>query len=151
MLLIVFCNENKIIFNGGKVMDFTTKNKNNFKKREWSRKTEGYQFKKLSELYKNGVRKVQVFGFFFTKSKDYGIQPNAICEGYLLNLPVHQKDIISEMLQNDDCYNAINNGECTLEISEYESHNKKCYGIIYTNTPTSDIENKKDDVQKPIF
>lgn len=127
-------------------MDFTTKNTNNFKKREWNKNTEGYTFKKLSDLYNEGIRKVQVFGFFFTKSKDYGLQPNAICEGYLLNLPTHQKETISNMLQDDECYNAINNGECTLEIREYHSkYNKTCYEISYTNTP------KINDIQKPIF
>lgn len=116
-------------------MDFTTKNTNNFKKREWNKKTEGYTFKKLSDLYKDGVKKVQVFGFFFTKSENFGLQPNAICDGFLLNLPTHQKNTISEMLQDEECYNAINNGECTLEIREYQSkYNKKCYEITYTNT-----------------
>lgn len=132
-------------------MDFTTKNKTNFKKREWSKKTEGYTFKKLSDLYKEGVRKVQVFGFFFTKSVDYGLQPNAICDGYLLNLPTHQTETISIMLQNDECYNAINNGECTLEIKEYQSkYNKTCYEIVYTNTQKTETE-KKDDKQESIF
>ena len=117
-------------------MDFTTKNTNNFKKREWNKKTDGYTFKKLGDLYKEGIRKVQVFGFFFTKSENYGLQPNAICDGYLLNLPTHQKDTISEMLKDDECYNAIKNGECTLEIREYHSkYNKTCYEISYTNTP----------------
>lgn len=130
-------------------MDFTTKNTNNFKKRVWKKNTEGYTFKKLSELYKNGVRKVQVFGFFFTKSDNYGLQPNAICDGFLLNLPTHQKETISNMLQDDNCYNAINNGECTLEIREYQSkYNKTCYAISYTNT--SKIE-KAEDKQEIIF
>ena len=130
-------------------MDFTTKNTNNFKKRVWKKNTEGYTFKKLSDLYKNGVRKVQVFGFFFTKSENYGLQPNAICEGFLLNLPTHQKETISNMLQDDESYNAINNGECTLEIREYQSkYNKTCYEISYTNTLK--IE-KAEDKQENIF
>lgn len=117
-------------------MDFTTKNTHNFKKREWNKNTEGYTFKKLADLYKEGVRSVQVFGFFFTKSKDYGLQPSAICDGFLLNLPVHQKETISIMLQDDTCYTAIRNGELTLEIREYQSkYNKTCYEIEYTNTP----------------
>lgn len=133
-------------------MDFTTKNTNNFKKREWNKKTDGYTFKKLSDLYKEGIRKVQVFGFFFTKSENYGLQPNAICDGYLLNLPTHQKDTISNMLQDDECYNAINNGECTLEIREYQSkYNKVCYEITYTNTPKTDTENKSDKAQESLF
>ena len=130
-------------------MDFTTKNTNNFKKRVWKKNTEGYTFKKLSDLYKNGVRKVQVFGFFFTKSENYGLQPNAICEGFLLNLPTHHKETISNMLQDDESYNAINNGECTLEIREYQSkYNKTCYEISYTNTLK--IE-KAEDKQENIF
>lgn len=117
-------------------MDFTTLNKTNFKKREWSKKTDGYTFKKLSDLYKEGVKRVQVFGFFFTKSENYGLQPIAICDGYLLNLPSHQKETISNMLKDVECYNAINNGECTLEIREYQSrYNKTCYEITFTNTP----------------
>lgn len=122
-------------------MDFTTKNKNNFKKREWNKNTEGYTFKKLSDIYKEGVKKIQVFGFFFTKSENYGLQPCAICDGFLLNLPTHQRETISDMLQDDECYNAINNGECTLEIREYQSkYNKTCYEISYTNTQKT--ENK---------
>ena len=127
-------------------MDFTTKNTTNFKKREWSKNTEGYTFKKLSDLYNEGVRKVQVFGFFFTKSKNYGLQPNAICDGYLLNLPTHQKETISNMLLDDECYEAIINGECTLEIREYQSkYNKTCYEISYTNTPKTALAKHTDD------
>lgn len=135
-------------------MDFTTLNKSNFKKREWSKKTDGYTFKKLSDLYKDGIRMVQVFGFFFTKSENYGLQPNAICDGYLLNLPTHQKETISIMLQDDVCYNAINNGECTLVIREYQSkYNKTCYEIAFTNTQKTEIPatEKKDDKQESIF
>lgn len=138
-------------------MDFTTKNKNNFKKREWNKNTDGYTFKKLSDIYKEGVKKVQVFGFFFTKSENYGLQPCAICDGFLLNLPTHQRDTISDMLQDDDCYNAINNGECTLEIREYQSkYNKTCYEISYTNTPKTEktetlATEKTDDKQFDIF
>ena len=135
-------------------MDFTTLNKTSFKKREWSKKTDGYTFKKLSDLYKEGVRRVRVFGFFFTKSENYGWQPNAICDGYLLNLPTHQKETISVMLQDDVCYNAINNGECTLEIREYQSkYNKTWEERTYTNTPKTGTPatEKKDDKQESIF
>ena len=56
------------------------------------------------------------------------------------------------MLQDDECYNAINNGECTLEIREYQSkYNKVCYEITYTNTPKTDTENKSDKAQESLF
>lgn len=133
-------------------MDFTTLNKTNFKKREWSKKTDGYTFKKLSDLYKEGIRRVQVFGFFFTKSENYGLQPNAICDGYLLNLPTHQNETISNMLQDDECYNAIDNGECTLEIREYQSkYNKTCYEITFTNTQAIPASQTAPATQPDIF
>lgn len=118
-------------------MNFTKYNKNQFEKIEWSKKTEGFSFKKIKDLYEEGVKRVQVFGFFFTKSENYGLQPNAILNDCILNLPTHQKDTISEMLKDKECVKAINNGECSLEFREYQSkYNKTCYEISFVDTPT---------------
>lgn len=119
-------------------MNFTKYNKSNFEKIEWTKKTDGFSFKKLGDLYGAGVRTVQVFGFFFTKSENYGLQPIAICNDCLLNLPTHQRDTISEMLKDKDVVKAINNGECSLTIREYQSkYNKTCYEINFVDTPTT--------------
>ena len=118
-------------------MNFTKYNKNQFEKIEWSKKTDGFSFKKIKDLYEEGVKRVQVFGFFFTKSENYGLQPNAILNDCILNLPTHQKDTISEMLKDKECVKAINNGECSLEFREYQSkYNKTCYEISFVDTPT---------------
>lgn len=117
-------------------MDFTKCNKNAFERIEWGRNTEGFKFKKISDLYKTGVKAVQVFGFFFTKSDNYGLQPNAITSDCLLNLPTHQKENISAMLKDAETVEAIKRGECTLVFREYVSkYNKTCYEIEFTNTP----------------
>lgn len=127
-------------------MDFTKCNKNQFEKIEWSKKTEGFSFKKIKDLFDDGITRVQVFGFFFTKSENYGLQPNAILNDCILNLPTHQKDTISEMLKNKDCVKAIDNGECTISFREYHSkYNKTCYDISFENTP------KTSDTQSSIF
>ena len=127
-------------------MDFTKCNKNQFEKIEWTKKTEGFSFKKIKDLYDEGITKVQVFGFFFTKSENYGLQPNAILNDCILNLPTHQKETISEMLRNRDCVKAIDNGECTIAFREYQSkYNKTCYDISFENTP------KSTDIQNSIF
>lgn len=119
-------------------MDFTKCNKNNFEKIEWNVNTQGFTFKKLSDLYSQGTKAIQVFGFFFIKSENFGLQPIAITKDCLVNLPTHKKDIISDMLKNADCVNAIKNGECSLKIREYKSkYNKVCYDFDFINTPST--------------
>ena len=117
-------------------MDFTKLNKNTFEKIEWNVDTKDFTFKKLSDFYNMGVKTVRVFGFFFTKSEEYGLQPVAIARNCLINLPKHKKDTISDMLKNADCVNAIKNGECSLKIREYKSkYGKTCYDFDFINTP----------------
>ena len=117
-------------------MDFTKLNKNTFEKIEWNVNTSGFTFKKLSDFYNQGVTAIRVFGFFFVKSENYGLQPVAILKDCLLNLPTHKKDIISDMLKNADCVSAIKNGDCTLKLREYKSkYGKTCYDFDFINTP----------------
>ena len=131
-------------------MNFTQFNKNNFEKIEWNVNTKDFTFKKLSDFYNQGIRAIQVFGFFFTKSENYGLQPIAITKDYLINLPTHKKDIISDMLKNADCVNAIKNGECSLKLREYKSkYNKTCYDFDFINTPkteTTETTEKQPDI-----
>ena len=117
-------------------MDFTKLNKNTFEKIEWNVNTNGFTFKKLSDFYNQGITAIRVFGFFFTKSEEYGLQPVAIAKDCLINLPKHKKDTISDMLKNADCVSAIKNGDCTLKLREYKSkYNKICYDFDFINTP----------------
>ena len=123
-------------------MNFTQFNKNNFEKIEWNVNTEGFTFRKLSDFYSQGVKIIQVFGFFFTKSENFGLQPVAITKDCLINLPTHKKDIISDMLKNADCVNAIKNGECCLKLREYKSkYNKTCYDFDFINSPSTETSN----------
>lgn len=118
-------------------MNFTQFNKNNFEKIEWGVDTNDFVFKKIKDIYEE-TNVVQVFGFFFVKSENYGLQPVAILKDCLLNLPTHKRDIISEMLKNADCVNAIKNGECSLKLREYKSkYNKVCYDFDFINTPST--------------
>ena len=131
-------------------MDFTKCNKNTFEKIEWNVNTKDFTFKKLSDFYNQGIRAIQVFGFFFTKSENYGLQPIAITKDCLVNLPTHKKEIISEMLKNVDCVNAIKNGECSLKLRVYKSkYNKTCYDFDFINTPkteTIETTEKQPDI-----
>ena len=116
-------------------MDFTKLNKNTFEKIEWNVDTKDFTFKKLSDFYNMGVKTVRVFGFFFTKSEEYGLQPVAIARNCFINLPKHKKDVISDMLKNADCVSAIKNGDCSLKLREYKSkYGKTCYDFDFINT-----------------
>ena len=124
-------------------MNFTQFNKNTFEKIEWNVNTKDFTFKKLSDFYNQGIKTIQVFGFFFVKSENYGLQPVAILKDCLLNLPTHKSDIISEMLKNPDAVNAIKNGECSLKLREYKSkYNKTCYDFDFINTPETQVTDK---------
>ena len=124
-------------------MNFTQFNNNNFEKIEWNVNTEGFTFKKLADFFKSGVKTIQVFRFFFVKPENFGLQPIAILKDCLLNLPTHKKDIISDMLKNADCVNAIKNGECSLKLREYKSkYNKTCYDFDFINTPETQANDK---------
>ena len=142
-------------------MDFTKLNKNTFEKIEWNVDTKDFTFKKLSDFYNMGVKTVRVFGFFFTKSEEYGLQPVAIARKCLINLPKHKKDTISDMLKNADCVSAIKNGECSLKLREYKSkYGKTCYDFDFINTsqvltetpkatdatPTTETTEKQPDI-----
>ena len=127
-------------------MNFTQFNKNTFEKIEWGVDTNGFVFKKIKDIYEV-TNVVQVFGFFFVKSENYGLQPVAILKDCLLNLPTHKRDIISDMLKDVDCVNAIKNGECSLKLHEYKSkYGKTCYDFDFINTPsTSTPETQAND------
>ena len=119
-------------------MNFTQFNKNTFEKIEWGVDTNGFVFKKIKDIYEV-TNVVQVFGFFFVKSENYGLQPVAILKDCLLNLPTHKRDIISEMLKNPDAVNAIKNGECSLTFRQYKSkYNKVCYDFDFIDTPKTE-------------
>ena len=133
-------------------MDFTKLNKNTFEKIEWNVDTSGFTFKKLSDFYNQGIKTIQVFGFFFTKSENYGLQPIAIAKDCLVNLPTHKKDVVSDMLKNADCVNAIKNGECSLKLREYKSkYNKTCYDFDFINTPKTETTETTEEQPDILF
>ena len=124
-------------------MNFTKFNKNQFEKIEWRIDTKNFPFKKISDLYEEGITKQVCRGFFFSKSKDFGLQPNAILSDCLLNLPTHLKDVVSEVLKDKEAVESIKRGELTLVFRKYDSKYKKdCYTVEFANT-----EQIEDDVK----
>jgi hypothetical protein len=133
-------------------MNFTQYNKNSFEKIEWNVNTKDFTFKKLSDFFSQGVKTIQVYGFFFTKSENYGLQPIAITKDCLVNLPTHKRDIISDMLKNPECVSAIKNGECSLKLRQYKSkYNKMCYDFDFIDTPKTETPDTQSEKKPDIF
>lgn len=128
-------------------MDFTQFNKNTFEKIEWGVNTNDFVFKKIEDIYEE-TNVVQVLGFFFVKSKNYGLQPVAILKDCLLNLPTHKRDIISEMLKDKEAVKSIKKGECGLVFRQYRSkYNKDCFDVDFCNY----VVESTDNAEKYIF
>lgn len=121
-------------------MDFTKFNKGSFKKIEWGIDTKEYKFVKIKDLVAADKKTVTIRGLFFTKSEQFGLQPNAIIDGALLNLPTHIVDTVKEMLNDDGCVAAIKRGECGVTFRKYDSkYRKDCWGVDFINlTPTAE-------------
>lgn len=91
-------------------------------------------FKSLKELYngEKGENKYTVYGLYINKKGKYGDAPVAISEDFLINLPSHLCDTVTEMLQDKELIDAINGGKFGLEVYEYtpkEIKNKTCYSV----------------------
>lgn len=96
-------------------------------------------YKKLQEM-PTGAR-FQVRGLFISKStnKKFDDHPVAIIFdnnadfGFFLDLPAHTTESVKEMLNNPDAVDAINAGDCGIEITEYENDLGKFKGIQWIN------------------
>lgn len=115
-------------------MDFTKFNR--FESVQWTKKTEGFSFRKLKDLADDGISQFQIFGVFITSSNEYGKQPVAIGNDFLVNLPTHQLETVEEILKNQEAVKAIDNGECSLKIRTYNSKKfkKECFDVLFVNT-----------------
>ena len=95
---------------------------------------ENAPFKSLKELYngEKGENKYTVYGLYINKKGKYGDTPVAISEDFSINLPLHLCDTVTEMLQDKELIDAINDGKFGLEVYEYtpkEFKNKTCYSV----------------------
>jgi len=94
--------------------------------------TQGFDFKKLSELKDDQVYQVCGVKVFTTK---YGDSPAAILKDCYVNLPKHMADDVYEILVDDDDVDAINAGKVGLKKRSYHSdkYDKDCIGIEWVD------------------
>lgn len=98
--------------------------------------TTDFEYAKLNDLYKENGKDVitKVAGMFIHKGK-LGEQPVFIAPEIkkLVNIPSFMCDTVREILADADAVKDIRDGKVGFTLYEYESHNKKCYGVRFVD------------------
>ncbi len=105
--------------------------------------TEGYEYKKLEELYKEYGKDITypIRALYINNGK-YGESAVAVTDGFFINLPNHVVADVKEIIADDELVQMINDGIVSISIYEYYSHryNGTFYGIKWIE------EQPKEDV-----
>lgn len=111
-------------------MKFTKFNKTN--RIDWGVSSEKLPYKKLGEVFNEGVKLVKIRGFYLLNGR-FGKQANAITDSCILNVPKHMVETIEGILNDSEAVKAIKNGECWITIRKYHSttYNKDCYSFDF--------------------
>lgn len=106
-------------------------NGNKFEKIEWNVKTEGFKFKKCSEMELN--KEYTVHGLFITKDRGYGYGPAAILDDCFLNLPTSMLDTVKNILKDEEAIAELKSGNAKIKITSFTSkkYNKIGYSVEF--------------------
>lgn len=92
--------------------------------------TEGYEYRKLGELYEEyGKDKEYPVRALYVNETKYGESAVAATDGFFINLPSHTVNDVREIIEDDELVQMINEGRVTITIYEYYSH--KYDGTFY--------------------
>lgn len=69
----------------------------------------------------------------FTKGSKFGKEPDAIIDGFKVNLPRHLLDTVNDMLDDNQVIEAIKAGKVGFKIYSYHSstYNKDAYSVTW--------------------
>lgn len=112
--------------------------KHNRRENRFKIDTQGFDFKKLGELY-NRKKPDMVFtvhGLYINRKSKYGDSPFAASDGYFISLPAHLTDVVKEILSDDDSVKQINDGKAGLVIRTYDDDQ----GVTHYSADFVDIE-----------
>ena len=94
--------------------------------------TSGFKWVDLKTLYDTDPEKqYKVLGLFTNNSGKFGVEPVAIVDGFLVNLPRHLLVAVQQMLDSDEIIQYIKDGHCGFKIYQYHSsrYNKDAFSI----------------------
>lgn len=96
--------------------------------------TEGYEYRKLKDVYKEVGSEVGVpIRALYVNEGKYGESAVAVTDGYFINLPKHVVEDVKEIINDSELVNSINAGRVSITIHEYFSskYNTTGYGITW--------------------
>lgn len=104
---------------------------NNFERIEWGVNTEGFQFKKCSEMEIGKAYTVR--GLYISKDRGYGNGAVAILNDCFLNLPTSMLDEVKDILKDEESIAELKSGDAKLVIRTFTSkkYNKVGYAVDF--------------------
>lgn len=103
---------------------FSKYNANTYERIDWNVNTDGFNYKKLLDVYNEGARRLDVYGLFLTKG-GYGLQAVAIGKDCFYNLPSHKVEIVKKVLADSEAVAAIKQGRLQFVLRKYENKTGK--------------------------
>ena len=89
----------------------------------------------LEDLFNMGEDKIYpVKALYINKKSIFGDAPCVVInEDTTVNLPKHLTDVVIEMINDEECINAINNDEVKFSIYKYyeTTYKKECYSVSW--------------------
>ena len=91
------------------------------------------QYVSLEDLYNKNPEQIHdVKALYINTKSKFGDAPSvAIDPVIIVNLPKHLLETVKEMINDNECVDAINNNEVKFKIYSYKDNtfNKTCYGV----------------------
>lgn len=94
---------------------------------------EGAGYISLENLFNKNPEKIyDVKALYINTKSRFGDAPCVVIDPFnIVNLPKHLLETVKEMINDDECVDAINNNEVKFKIYSYndKTFNKTCYGV----------------------
>lgn len=95
--------------------------------------TKSFKWVNLETLFNTDPDKTYTLLGLFTKGSKFGKEPDAIIEGFKVNLPRHLLDTVEDMLDDNQVIEAIKAGKVGFKVYSYHSntYNKDAYSVTW--------------------
>lgn len=95
--------------------------------------TRDFKWVNLETLFNTDPDKTYTLLGLFTKGSKFGKEPDAIIQGYKVNLPRHLLDTVEDMLDDNQVIEAIKAGKVGFKVYSYHSntYNKDAYSVTW--------------------
>ena len=95
--------------------------------------TKSFKWVNLETLFNTDPDKTYTLLGLFTKGSKFGKEPDAIIQGFKVNLPRHLLDTVEDMLDDNQVIEAIKAGKVGFKVYSYHSntYNKDAYSVTW--------------------